>query len=145
MKRYPYLECVLDYNVWVLHLVLKSFNHDWGRRLLSRGAITLLISDGWDQGEPKEIGKQMARLQLNSYRLIWLNPLIGLAGYEPRTRGMQAAMPYIDEFRPIHNLFSLQQLAVTLTAIDAEGRPSRLGTPSVYGPHARMAWDRGTN
>lgn len=90
---------------------LRVFNYVWGRRVLGRGATVLLISDGWDRGDPALISQEMARLQLSARRLIWLNPLLGSPQYEPLTRGMQAALPYIDEFLPIHNLHSLEQLA----------------------------------
>ncbi len=96
---------------------LKTFNVMWARRVLGRGAIVLLVSDGWDRGDPEEIRHQMERLQLSASRLIWLNPWLGTPGYEPLTRGMQAALPYIDDFLPIHNLHSLEQLAALLAAI----------------------------
>jgi hypothetical protein len=91
---------------------LKSFNQAWARRVLGRGAIVILISDGWDRGDPEEIRRQMDRLHRSSYRLIWLNPLLGSPDYQPLTRGMQAALPFVDHFLPIHNLHSLEQLAV---------------------------------
>ncbi len=90
---------------------LKAFNFDWGRRVLGRGAIVLLISDGWDRGDIDLLKKEMARLQRNCQRLIWLNPLLGSPDYEPLTRGMQAALPHIDDFLPVHNLASLEDLA----------------------------------
>lgn len=90
---------------------LKVFNQDWARRVLGRGAIVVLISDGWDRGDPEQIRRQMERLQRSSHRLIWLNPLLGSPGYQPLTRGMQAALPSIDHFLPVHNLQSLEQLA----------------------------------
>ncbi len=93
---------------------IKDFNFVWGRRVLGRGAVVLLISDGWDRGEPTLLGAEMARLQRTSYRLIWLNPLLGMPGYEPLTRGMQAALPHVDDFLPVHNLHSLEQLGAKL-------------------------------
>lgn len=90
---------------------LKAFNRDWARRVLGRGAVVVLISDGWDRGDPEQIRSQMERLQRSSHRLIWLNPLLGSPGYQPLTRGMQAALPSVDYFLPIHNLQSLEQLA----------------------------------
>ena len=97
---------------------LKSFNFDWGRRVLGRGAIVLLISDGWDRGDVDVLRTEMARLQRNCRRLIWLNPLLGSPQYEPLTRGMQAALPYLDDFLPVHNLASLEDLARLLAALD---------------------------
>lgn len=103
---------------------LKTFNFEWARRVLGRGAVVLLISDGWDRGEIDLLGQEMARLQRSSYRLIWLNPLLGSSRYEPLTRGMQAALPYVDDFLAVHNLDSLEQLTRHLEQLD-ERRPVR--------------------
>lgn len=96
---------------------LKRFNFDWGRRVLGRGAVVLLISDGWDRGEPELLRHEMARLHRSARRLIWLNPLLGAPDYEPLTRGMQAALPHVDDFLPVHNLASLEDLAERLSAV----------------------------
>jgi uncharacterized protein with von Willebrand factor type A (vWA) domain len=96
---------------------LKTFNFDWGRRVLGRGAIVLVISDGWDRGDPALLGQEMARLHRACHRLIWLNPLLGSAEYEPLTRGMQTALPHVDDFLPVHNLASLEDLAARLKKI----------------------------
>jgi uncharacterized protein len=96
---------------------LKTFNFEWGRRVLGGGAVVLLISDGWDRGEMEVLSEEMARLQRNCHRLIWLNPLLGSPDYEPLTRGMQAALPHIDDFLPVHNLASLEELAQHLTRL----------------------------
>jgi uncharacterized protein with von Willebrand factor type A (vWA) domain len=101
---------------------LKAFNFSWGRRVLGRGAVALVISDGWDRGEPDLLAREMARLQRNCYRLIWLNPLLGSPQYEPLTRGIQAALPYVDDFLPVHNLASLEQLADHLAGLDGHRR-----------------------
>ena len=101
---------------------LKTFNFEWGRRVLGRGAVVLIISDGWDRGEVELLKREMARLKRNCHRLIWLNPLLGAPDYEPLTRGIQAALPYIDDFLPVHNLASLEDLAKRLSELD---RPSR--------------------
>ena len=93
---------------------IKAFNWGWGRRVLGRGAVVLIISDGWDRGDPALLGSETARLQRTSHRLIWLNPLLGMANYEPLTRGLQAALPYVDDFLPVHNLHSLEQIGATL-------------------------------
>ncbi len=81
------------------------------------GPVVMLISDGWDRGEPQLLEKQMARLQRSCHRLIWLNPLLGAPDYEPLTRGMQAALPFIDDFLPVHNLVSLEALAEHLNRL----------------------------
>ncbi len=93
---------------------LERFNYDWARRVLGGGAIVLLISDGWDRGEPALLSKEVDRLRRSCHRLIWLNPLLGSPEYEPLTRGMVAALPYVDDFLPVHNLKSLEELATHL-------------------------------
>ncbi|MCX7622220.1 MAG: VWA domain-containing protein [Thermomicrobium sp.] len=103
---------------------LQTFNQEWARRVLRNGAVVLIISDGWDRGDPELLAREMARLQRSCYRLIWLNPLLGSPRYEPLTRGMQAALPYIDDFMPIHNFASLEALAKHLSRIDQK-RPVR--------------------
>ncbi len=90
---------------------IKAFNYRWARRVLRGGPVVLVISDGWDRGDPDLLGREMARLQRSCHRLIWLNPLLGSPTYQPLTRGMQAALPHIDDFLPAHNLHSLQELA----------------------------------
>ena len=96
----------------------KAFNFEWGRRVLGGGAVVVLISDGWDRGEAGVLRGEMARLQRSSHRFIWLNPLLGSPDYEPLTRGMQTALPFIDDFLPVHNLASLEDLADKLANID---------------------------
>jgi uncharacterized protein with von Willebrand factor type A (vWA) domain len=93
---------------------LKRFNYDWGRRVLGQGAVVLIISDGWDRGDIDLLGREMDRLHRSCHRLIWLNPLLGAADYQPLVRGIQAALPHIDNFLPVHNLVSLEQLVETL-------------------------------
>ncbi len=107
---------------------LKEFNFRWGRRVLGHGAVVLLISDGWDRGDAQLLGREMARLQRSCHRLIWLNPLLGGRDYQPLTQGMQAALPYVDDFLPVHNLLSLEQLGRQLSAI-GERRPERRQRP----------------
>jgi uncharacterized protein with von Willebrand factor type A (vWA) domain len=96
---------------------LKTFNFEWGRRVLGRGAVVLVISDGWDRGDTELLRREMARLKRNCHRLIWLNPLLGAPDYEPLTRGIQAALPHIDDFLPVHNLASLEDLANQLAEL----------------------------
>ena len=93
---------------------IKAFNFAWARRVLGQGAVVLVISDGWDRGEPDVLAREMARLHRSCHRLIWLNPLLGSPDYEPLMRGIQAALPYVDDFLPVHNLASLEQLAALL-------------------------------
>ncbi|HXG42025.1 MAG TPA: VWA domain-containing protein [Dehalococcoidia bacterium] len=108
---------------------LHSFNRYWGKRVLGRGAVVVIISDGWDQGEPELLAAEMERLQKRCHRLLWLNPLLGLPGYQPLTRGMQAALPYVDEFLPAGNLASLESLARHLRELPATRAPRRAGAP----------------
>lgn len=103
---------------------LHTFNRQWARRVLGHGAIVVVISDGWDRGDPELLAREMARLQRASYRLIWLNPLLGSVNYQPLTQGIRAALPYVDDFLPVHNLASLQALATLLNDIQ-EGKPDR--------------------
>ncbi|HZD09868.1 MAG TPA: VWA domain-containing protein [Candidatus Binatia bacterium] len=102
---------------------LKVFNFRWGRRVLAGGAVVILISDGWDRGDPELLAEEMARLQRSCHRLIWLNPLLGSPAYEPLTRGMQAALPYVDDFLPVHNLASLEDLGRHLEQLGREPSP----------------------
>jgi uncharacterized protein with von Willebrand factor type A (vWA) domain len=97
--------------------VVKEFHQRWARRVLHGGPVALLISDGWDRGDPMELGEQIARLQRSCHRLIWLNPLIGTANYAPLTRGLQAALPFVDDFLPVRTLTNLAQLALHLNAL----------------------------
>ena len=101
---------------------IREFNVKWSRRVMSRGPVVLIISDGWDRGDPSLLSKEMARLQRSCHRLIWLNPLLGNARYQPLTQGMQAALPYIDDFLPVHNLLSVEQLGQTLATVGASKR-----------------------
>lgn len=96
---------------------LRRFNFEWGRRVLGQGAVVLVISDGWDRGEPEVLDREMGRLARSCERLIWLNPLLATPGFEPLTRGLQAALPYVDDFLPVHNLESLEQLAAVLRGL----------------------------
>jgi len=107
---------------------LSAFNRQWGRRVLARGAVVILISDGWDRGDIRLLGREMERLQRTCYRLVWLNPLLGSSRYRPQTFGMQAALPFVDDFLPAHDLNSLIQLARALHNVDAR-RPSRRQLP----------------
>mgnify|MGYP001239274738 CR=1 FL=1 len=109
---------------------LREFNIRWARRVLARGAIVIIISDGWDRGDIGLLAREMQRLQRMSYRLIWLNPLLGGRNYRPQTIGMRAALPFVDDFLPAHNLKSLAQLVLALRAVE-RGRPSRRQSPEL--------------
>lgn len=109
---------------------LRDFNVRWARRVLARGAIVIIISDGWDRGDIGLLAREMQRLQRSAFRLIWLNPLLGAANYRPQTVGMRAALPFIDDFLPAHNLKSLAQLVLTLRSVDKH-RPVRRQLPTL--------------
>ena len=98
---------------------LRTFNTRWARRVMGHGPVVLVISDGWDRGEPDVLRREMARLHRSARRLIWLNPLLGSPDYRPLTRGMQAALPFIDDFLPVHNLASLEALSHHLNLLEA--------------------------
>ncbi len=93
---------------------LESFNRRWTRRVLSGGAVVLIISDGLDTGNIELLTKEVDRLHRSCYRLIWLNPNLGYKDFEPLTQGIQAILPNVDDFLPIHNLNSLLELNMVL-------------------------------
>ncbi|MCC6629162.1 MAG: VWA domain-containing protein [Chloroflexi bacterium] len=103
---------------------LAMFNRRWARRVLGQGAIVVIISDGWDRGDPAVLRKEMEHLQRLTHRLIWMNPLLGMEGYQPITQGLQAALPYVDDFIPAHNLDSLEELGHLLDRVQKR-RPVR--------------------
>ena len=109
---------------------LKTFNYQWLRRVLRGGAVVLIISDGWDRGEPDLLAREASRLRRSCQRLIWLNPLLGSPEYQPLTRGIQAALPYVDDFLPVHNMNSLEALAHHLNNLS----PARSFGPHYHSP-----------
>ena len=94
--------------------VIALFNHRFGVPGVARGAVVVIFSDGWDQGEPDRIDREMARLALVAHRIIWVNPLKAAPGYVPLARGMAAALPYVDTFLSGSSLASLELLADAL-------------------------------
>ncbi len=96
---------------------LNMFNRQWGRRVLRRGAIVILVSDGWERGDTSLLKREMRYLQHRCHRLIWLNPHLGKPNYQPLVEGMAAALPFIDDFMPIHNLQSLNVLSEHLAKL----------------------------
>jgi uncharacterized protein with von Willebrand factor type A (vWA) domain len=93
---------------------LAEFNRSWGH-LVNRRTIVIVLSDGWDTGEPDVLAAEMLAIKRKAGRMIWLNPLLGNPSYEPLTRGMAAALPLVDRFAAAHNLASLRDLAGHLT------------------------------
>jgi uncharacterized protein with von Willebrand factor type A (vWA) domain len=92
---------------------LAELNRAHGRRI-GRGSVVVLLSDGWDRGDPDEVAAEMARLRRCAHRLVWLNPLKAQPDYEPLTRGMRAALPHVDNFMAGNSLASLEELAELL-------------------------------
>ncbi|MGH2511487.1 MAG: vWA domain-containing protein, partial [Candidatus Limnocylindrales bacterium] len=101
----------------------RTFNQHWARRVLRSSAVVVVVSDGWDRGDPDLVATETARLQRSCHRLIWLNPLASAPGYQPLAAGMQAAYPYIDDFLPAGTVASLERLGRVLAG-GAPGRPS---------------------
>ena len=100
---------------------LHRFNKDWSRRVLGQGAIALLFSDGLERDGLVELSAEMQRLQRSSRRLIWLNPLLRYDAFAAKALGIRAMLPYVDEFRPIHNLASMAELC---QALSRDAKPS---------------------
>jgi hypothetical protein len=96
---------------------LRAFNQRWARQVLNGGPMVLLISDGWDRGEPAQLRREIARLQRSCHRLVWLNPLLGTENYAPLTRGLQAALPFVDDFLPARTLANFEDLASHLNVL----------------------------
>ncbi len=94
---------------------LRRFNDEWGQRGMARGAIVVILSDGWDRGDPEVLGEQMARLQRVAHAVIWVNPLKVTPGYAPLARGMAAALPHVDRFVEGHSLAALDELATVIS------------------------------
>ncbi|MEI8241578.1 MAG: VWA domain-containing protein, partial [Actinomycetota bacterium] len=96
---------------------LRTFNDQWGVRGMARGAIVVVLSDGWDRGDPAVLAEQMQRLHRVSYQTVWVNPLKVTPGYAPLARGMAAALPYVDSFVEGHSIAAMQQLAQVIAGV----------------------------
>jgi len=101
---------------------LHDFNRTWSRRVLAQGAVVLLVTDGLDREDTAGLAEEAARLRRSCRRLIWLNPLLRYAGFEPRAAGVRALLPNVDEHRPVHDLASLEALASALSDRNARAR-----------------------
>ena len=125
----------------------------WARRVIRNGPVVIIVSDGWDRGDPAVLARELARVRRSCRRLIWLNPLLGSPQYEPLTRGMQAALRHVDDFLPAHNLASLEQLANHLRPLPAQDAAGLMaagyririmelrGTTRIHAPSASVAWE----
>ena len=98
---------------------LHEFNGRWARRVLRSSGVVIVVSDGWDLGEPELVRVETERLRRSCHRLIWLNPLAATPGYRPLTAGMAAAYPFIDHFLPAGSLSSLERLGELLATVSA--------------------------
>src|SRR3569833_1043071 len=111
--------CSADVEDWAggtrIATSLHTFNKLWARRVLGQGAIVLLISDGLEREADPKLAFEMDRLHRSSRRLIWLNPLLRYSGFEAKAQGIKMMLPHVDEFRPVHNLSSIQELITTLS------------------------------
>lgn len=99
--------------------ILDEFNHVWSRRVTRGGAIGLIISDGWDTGDPELLERAMRRFAREMHRVIWLNPLASRANFAPETRGMRTVLPYVDDFRAAGTLLDLREVVRLLESIPA--------------------------
>ncbi len=97
---------------------LAEFNAVYGRRALSRGAVVMIVSDGWERDDPDLVSREMAKLARAAYAVVWVNPLKGSPEYQPLAGGMRAALPFVDRFLPGHNLQSLEELGAVLAGIE---------------------------
>lgn len=118
---------------------LGEFNRRWARRVLRRGAVVLVVSDGWERGDVGELRRELRFLRDRCHRLIWLNPLLGRPDYEPLVEGMAAALPLVDDFLPVHDLQALSELVERLRSLPVRrtgraGRPLLSGSPGENGP-----------
>jgi uncharacterized protein with von Willebrand factor type A (vWA) domain len=120
---------------------LHTFQRDHARRVLGHGAVVLIISDGWDRGDPDQLAHEMARLRRSCHRLIWLNPLLGSSAYQPETRGMAAALPHCDDFLSAHSVDALDALGKLLAELPR--RVSRSPRGAAAGLAARDATTAG--
>jgi uncharacterized protein with von Willebrand factor type A (vWA) domain len=115
---------------------LRTFSRVHARRVLGHGAIVLIISDGWDRGDPEQLGQEMARLRRSCHRLIWLNPLLGSTAYLPETRGMAAALPHCDDFLSAHSVEALDSLGKLLANLPRRVSRSPRGGGGALAGHA---------
>jgi hypothetical protein len=95
---------------------LKTFNDRHGRRGMARGAVVVILSDGWERGDPSLVGREMQRLRRLAYRVVWVNPRAAASGFSPRAGGMVAALPYCDALVSGHNLAALDEVADAIAA-----------------------------
>jgi uncharacterized protein with von Willebrand factor type A (vWA) domain len=108
---------------------LRAFNDRWGVRGMARGAVVVIVSDGWDRGDPDVLGAEMARLARVAHRIVWVNPLKASPDYAPLARGMAAALPFVDDFVDGHSLTALEELVAVIARSDRERPATRPRVP----------------
>ena len=99
---------------------LRAFNDRHGRRGMARGAVIVILSDGWERGEPELVGREMQRLARLAHRIVWVNPRVSAAGFVPRAGGMAAALPYVDALVSGHSLDALREVVDAIGAAACE-------------------------
>ncbi len=104
-----------------LGVLLRDFLDTWGQRGMARGAVVVILSDGWEREDPQLLGAQMARLHLLAHRVVWANPLRARPGYAPLAAGMAAALPHVDDFVAGNSVAALEELAAVIAR-----RPARV-------------------
>jgi uncharacterized protein with von Willebrand factor type A (vWA) domain len=100
--------------------LLKTFLDTWGQRGMARGAVVVVLSDGWERGDVTLLGEQMARLHRLAHRVVWANPRAGRPGFAPLAAGMAAALPHVDVFVPGHSIAALERLAAVVAGAREE-------------------------
>ncbi len=105
---------------------LRAFNRDWSRRVLGRGAVVILVTDGLERGDPDLLAREIERLHLSARQLIWLNPLLRWQDFAPRAAGIRAMLAHVDSFRPGHNIEALEGLAQAIAQPQDRGELARL-------------------
>jgi hypothetical protein len=121
---------------------LKAFNDRHGRRGMARGAVIVILSDGWERGDPTLVGREMARLRRLAYRIVWVNPRAAASGFEPRAGGMVAALPYLDSLVSGHSLHALGEVVDAIASERADD--PRLLKPSEPEPDTAEPWASAT-
>lgn len=123
---------------------LATFNREWSRRVLRRGAIVVVVSDGCERDSEETLAREVRYLAHRCHRLVWLNPYVGHGRYEPRVAGMAAALPYVDDFLPVHDLQSLREFADALARMPKSGTTARSAgrSEAAQGPSRKDATTR---
>jgi uncharacterized protein with von Willebrand factor type A (vWA) domain len=93
---------------------LRAFNDRWGRRGLARGAVVVILSDGWERGDPALVGREMERLRRLAHRVVWVNPRVAAPGFAPKAGGLRAALPHIDELVSGHSVAALDDVIAAI-------------------------------